>query len=310
MAKRMRNALILAKTETTYGVDPTPTGAANAILCSGISPNMMSAEFVDRDLQRPYLGASEQLLASVKSELEFDVELTGSGTAGVAPAWGPLLKACAFGETVTESTDVVYKPVTDNIPSVTIFYYLDGLLHKMSGCRGTVSFELSPKGIPKMKFKFTGKYTEPTDTSNPSSVDYSAFQVPKVASTLNTPVWSLHGQTAPMSEFSVDVANDVIYRELIGASSVEITNRKPTGSVTFELNSIATKNWYQTIADGDTGAVSMTHGTVAGNIVVISAPKAQIYSPSYKDEDGNAMLSVSLSLIPDEGNDEISITVK
>ena len=38
MAKRMRNALILAKTETTYGVDPTPTGAANAILCSGISP--------------------------------------------------------------------------------------------------------------------------------------------------------------------------------------------------------------------------------------------------------------------------------
>jgi hypothetical protein len=30
----VRNSAILAKTETTYGTDPTPTGGANAILVS------------------------------------------------------------------------------------------------------------------------------------------------------------------------------------------------------------------------------------------------------------------------------------
>lgn len=309
MAKMMRNALILFKKETTYGTDAVPSGDANALLCKGISPQPLSADFVDRDLIRPYFGASEQLLASVHSEIEFEVELAGSGVAGVAPKWGPLLQACHFVETVTEDTNVIYKPTTTEGSSVTIHYYLDGLLHKMTGCRGTVALSLSPKGISTMKFKFLGFYNEPVDANNPSSADYSGFQVPKVVNTLNTPIWSLHCYTGNLSELSIDVANTVTYRELIGTSSVVITDRKPTGTAKFELLSVTTKNWSKTITDGTTGALSLTHGTTEGNIVKIDAPKAQLFSPSYEDDDGVAMMSLSLSLVPDEGNDELVITV-
>ena len=57
------------------------------------------------------------------------------------------------------------------------------------------------------------------------------------------------------------------------------------------------------------GSLSLTHGTAAGNIVKIDAPRAQLFSPSYEDDDGVAMMSLSLSLVPDEGNDELVITV-
>lgn len=310
MAKKMRNALILAKTEVTYGTDPVPTGAANAMLVKGIAPQPLSAEFADRDLIKPYFGGSEQLLASVHSEVEFEIEIAGSGAAGTAPAWAPLLKACAFGETITAATDVVYKPITDSITSVTIYYYLDGLLHKMTGARGTVSLGLSPKGIPTFKFKFLGKYNEPTDATQPTDADFSDFLTPLVVNTINTPSWSLHGYTGNLSALSIDVANDVIYRELIGTSGVEITNRKPVGSATFELGTVAAKNWAETITDGTTGALALTHGTAAGNIIQIAAPKAQLSSPSYSDDNGVAMLSISMSLVPDDGNDELVITVK
>ena len=192
---------------------------------------------------------------------------------------------------------------------MTIHYYLDGLLHKMTGCRGTVSLSLSPKGISTMKFKFLGFYNEPVDSSNPASADFSGFQIPKVVNTLNTPTWSLHGYTGNLSELSIDLANTVTYRELIGASSVVITDRKPTGTAKFELLNVATKNWSKTITDGTTGVFSLTHGTSAGNIVKIDAPKAQLFSPSYEDDDGVAMMSLSLSFVPNEGNDELLITV-
>ena len=310
MAKRMRNALILAKIESPYGTDAAPTGAANAMLVKGIAPQPLSGEFVDRDLVKPYLGGSEQLLASVHSECEFEVEIAGSGDAGTAPAWAPLLKACGFGETITADTDAVYKPITDSIPSVTIYYFLDGLRHKITGARGTVALGLSPKGIPTFKFKFLGIYNEPTDTANPTDADFDGFLTPLVVNTINTPTWALHGYTGNLAELSIDIANDVIYRELIGASSVEITNRKPTASISFELGAVAAKNWAKTITDGTTGALTITHGSTAGNIVKIDAPKAQLFNPSYRDQDGTAMLSLSMSLVPNAGNDELVITVK
>ena len=60
-----RKRVILAKTEVTYGTDPTPTGAANAILVRNLSITPQNSEIVSRDLVRPYLGASEQIEAGV-----------------------------------------------------------------------------------------------------------------------------------------------------------------------------------------------------------------------------------------------------
>jgi hypothetical protein len=47
--------------------------------------------------------------------VEFDVDLVGSGTAGTAPAWGPLIQACAFAEVIVASTSVTYNPVSSGL---------------------------------------------------------------------------------------------------------------------------------------------------------------------------------------------------
>ena len=130
-----RRRLILAKIESVYGTDPTPTGASNAILVRNLEIQPLVAETVNRDLVRPYMGQADQLLARERVEVSFEVELAGSGAAGTAPAYGPILKACGLSETLVTSTSATYAPVSSSFSSVTIYYHEDGIRHKLTGCR-------------------------------------------------------------------------------------------------------------------------------------------------------------------------------
>ena len=87
-----RKRLILLETEGTYGTDPTPDGA-DAILVRDLNITPLQSDVVSRELIRPYLGASEQLLANTRVECTFSVELAGSGAAGTAPRYGKALLA-------------------------------------------------------------------------------------------------------------------------------------------------------------------------------------------------------------------------
>lgn len=100
MALFFRKKTLLAKTESSYGVDPTPTGAANAILTKNLQIQLMQGNTVNRDVDRPTLGNDLTYHVAPYTKLSFEVELAGSGAAGTAPAYAPLLKACGFAETV------------------------------------------------------------------------------------------------------------------------------------------------------------------------------------------------------------------
>ncbi|QUN29546.1 hypothetical protein KB879_06250 [Cupriavidus sp. KK10] len=306
--KIMRKALILAKLETTYNVDPTPTAAANAILVRNMSVQPVTGDFVPRDVVRPYLGGDEQLPAAIYSTVNFEVELAASGTAGTAPKFGPLLRACGLSETVTAATDVKYAPASGTYESATIYYYLDGLLHKLTGARGTVVFSLNAKQIPVAQLTFTGIYSPVTDAALPASPDFSGFRVPLVVNNTNTAAWSLHGFTGACEALSIDLGNTISYRNLIGLETVELTDRATTGSATLELPSIATKDFPGIIRAATTGALSITHGTVAGSKVKFDAPKVQLSNPQYQDSEGSVFLQTALSLVPNAGNDELLLT--
>jgi len=312
MALKMRKAVLLAKSEAAYGTDPVPTGAANAILVRNMSVNPLESEFVGRDLIRPYFGSSEQLLVGSHVKIDFEIELAGSGTAGTPPAWAPVLKACGFTEADTASDDT-YTPNSNSTfvagDSVTLYYNLDGVLHKITGARGDVSFELTAKQIPVMKFSFTGLYNAVTDAAAPTPT-YTAFMAPKPVDTTWTPTGTLHGITPVISGISIAMNNAVAYRKLIGSESVIITDRKPSGQITFEAGLVATKDWWTTARNATLAALQIVHGTVAGNIIQIDAPKVQIGAPQYQDQDGIAMLQCDLTFTPNAGNDEISIVAK
>lgn len=313
MALSMKKMLLLVKQEVTSGTDAAPTAALNAILCRAATPRLINAEFVDRPLIRPYKGGDTKIAVGVHRMLECEVELAGAGAAGTAPKWAPLLKACGFAETLTASTSAVYDPVSSGEPTVTIYGYLDGVLFKMTGCKGNVSLELSSKAIPVLKFKFLGEYTDPTDVVIPAGADFSGFLQPKTVGKLNTPTCTFFGTPVVMQSISIDIANDLTYRDLIGGGGPSSPDRNPTGSAVIEMTSVATKNWASVVKDGTNGAASIVHGTVAGNIIQLDMPKLQINGePSLSDDASNAMLTLPFAALPNgiNGNDEIKITVR
>jgi hypothetical protein len=111
-----------------------------------------------------------------------------------------------------------------------------------------------------------------------------------------------------VSDFSVDLAAAVVFRSLPGGTEqVLLTDRQPTGSITFEATTVAAKDWWTMMKNVVLGPFSVTHGTTAGNKVKIDAPQQQLTTPSYGDKDGITMLTCKQGFNPLNGNDELTI---
>ena len=184
MAQLTRKRVILIEEESSYGTDPTPA-ATDVVLVTDLSITPQSSDVVNRDVVRPYLGSSEQLLANTRVECTFSVELAGSGTAGTAPRYGDALKACGFAEAIVSSTSVTYTPVSASFSSVSIHYNIDGVRHIVTGCRGSFVVNAEVGSIPTIEFTFTGIYNAPTDNALPT-VSYGNQATPLIFKNGNT----------------------------------------------------------------------------------------------------------------------------
>ena len=302
-----RKRLILAEIEATYGTDPVPTGA-EAILVRNLEITPLQAETVSRNLVRPYLGQSDQLLAQTRVEVTFEVELAGSGAAGTAPAYGPVLRSCGLSETISASTSVTYAPESAGFESTTIYFFNDGIRHKVTGCRGSFSMSAEVGQIPFISFTMTGIYNAPTDETLPTPT-YSNQAAPLIFKNGNTSSFSAFSYSGCLQSLNFDISNSVVYRELVGCNKeVIITDRAPSGTCVIEAPSIATKDFF-TIANGSTtGSITFLHGTTAGNRVTFTSAQSDIGSPTYSDMDGIQMLNLPFIATPTSaGNDELSL---
>lgn len=309
MALLTRKRLILAKIESTYGTDSTP-GGTEAILVRNLEITPLQADVVTRDLIRPYLGNFEQILANQRVEITFEVELAGSGAAGIAPAWGPVMKSCAMSETVAASTSVTYAPVSSSFSSCSIYFNNDGVRHKITGCRGSFTVSGEVGQIPVISFTMMGIYNAPDDSALPTPT-YSNQASPVIFKEGNTTGFQVFSYSGCLQSFSLDLANEMVYRELVGCTKeVLITNRAPNGTAVIEATTIATKDFF-TIANGtSTGNLTFQHGQTAGNIVTFSSPQTDIGSPTYSDQDGIQMLNLPYVATPTTaGNDELSLVL-
>jgi hypothetical protein len=302
-----RKRLILAKTEATYGTNSTPAGT-DAVLVRNLEVTPLEADVVSRDLIRPYLGNSDALLANPRVRVSCEVELAGSGTAGTAPRFGPLLLACGTAATTVASTSVTYAPVSSAFSSCTILYNVDGVQHVLTGCRGTFTMNCQLGQIPTLQFEMTGIYNAPTDTAQPA-VTYAAQATPLIFRDGNTSAFSFMSYSGCLMSVDFNLANDIVYRELIGCTKeVLVTDRKPAGTVMIEAVTLATKNYFTDALGSTTGNLTFLHGTTAGNRVTFSSPQSDVTQPTYSESDGVQMLSIPyVSLPTTAGNNEFSL---
>ena len=326
MALLTRKRVIAVLKETTAGTYNAPQ-AANCLIVRDLSITPQESDVVSRDLVRPYFGASEQLQANTRVSCTFSVEMAGVGTgvdADVAPNYGECIEACGFTGESTDDAKHLFIPNSTVATTVSILYNIDGVQHTVKGAKGTFSINCSVGEIPTFDFTFTGVYIAPADATalTPS---YQKQASPLLFNNSNTGTFKIFGETGlQMSNFSLDLGNEVIYRELVGGSpEVMITNRNITGSVTVEAVNLASGGSQQwnpfaaALADGTLGEISFVHGTTALNKVTnqsglvtsqTTKNRADLGSIGYSEEDGVAMWDCPYTFVPStSGNDELSI---
>jgi len=304
-ALRKKNQVLLVKVETVYDTDPTPTGSANSILA--IDPQIK--EVID-PVRRPAQVASLSRIASVDGqklvEVTFKVELKGSGTAGTSPRIGALLRACSFGETVLSSTSVTYLPVSTSQESCTIYFYIDGRRHIVTGCVGDVKWTFEAGQLPLLEFTMRGRYAASALAALPSLTLETTL--PVICKSLNFSYNSKN--TLVTKTISIEMNNVIAPRpSLNDANSIAgfiITGRDPMVTIDPEMI-IETSYAFRTDAFTNQRALAWVVGTAAGNISTFSIPKFNPYFPEYSDRDEIMVETIKGEAVQNSGNDEVSL---
>jgi hypothetical protein len=308
-SKKMRKLAILAKLETVYGTDPTPTGAANAMVVHDVEITPLDGEEVERTNVQPHFGHNGAITATSFARIKFSVELAGSGVPGTAPKWSPLMRACSVGVTVSAGVSITYAPITENQESVTIYGNVDGVNHVMPGVRGECKLGLDAKGKPALMFEFQGLWTPLADATLPAAA-YTGWVAPVAVNKANTS-FSLHGTLVGMTHFDLAFGNQVEKRDTSEDDTVEIVDRKSSGSAVFEMTPVATKDWVSIAQAKTRGNLQLVHGVTAGNIITVAGTgTVELGKPTYQNQQGVQMINVPLRFVPTSaGNDEWSMVL-
>ena len=309
MPKLHRKRSLLAKVEGSYGSDPTATGSANYVEVVDLEIEPVASDEVEQETIRPYAGNYPVLLANTRVNVSFGVFMVGSGAAGTAPKYDPILKACGLSAATVSSTSVTYTPSTlATQSSVTFYVNYDGVRHKVTGCRGTFSISCAVNEIPRINFEFQGIFNTPTDTALPT-VTKSLQPDPVLFKNGNTSSFSIFGFSGALQSWELDFANELIYRELVGGTKEAlITDRRPSGSMVIEAVALSSKNFFTLATGTTTGTNTWSHSGGAGNIVTVSCPQTDLGQPTYEDSNGITMLNLPFYATPtDAGSDEFSL---
>ena len=310
---RWKSKVILFKAESSYGVDPTPTGSANAMLMTDVAYSPMEGEDVSRDLEFPYLAAQGMIPVGERVRLRGKVELAPAGTAGVAPSWGPLLRACGVSETIVSDTSVTYAPITDSQESGTLYFWIGGTKQIVKGMRGDVTLRFPAQRLPYLEFDMTGLFGDPAEAT-PATPTLTGFQKPLVVTKANTPTFTVNpgggAVSLVMREFSMSLNNQVEPRLLIGTEQVIIVDRQESALARVEAVPLSTLDPFALAKAQTACAVSLIHGTVAGAIATLSIPTAQVKRmPDYQNQQNILEWDLGLIPLPASGNDQWSLAL-
>ncbi|MDA8122247.1 MAG: phage tail tube protein [Deltaproteobacteria bacterium] len=300
-----RRTTLLAKKETVYGTDPTPV-AGDAVLCK-VDGFRVIGDALVRDYHRSKLSPLAHVIGEVYSEIKFSTELKGSGAAGTAPELSPLFQACGFSETIVALTSVTYLPESDTFPSCTIYFYRDGILYEMNGCRGTFDIDLSVGKYGVINWTFQGLYVAPIDAALIDGT-YDSTVPPPILSA----AFSIQAYSAVATKLALSAANRLAFRRDLsnanGIREVLITDwDERGGSFDPEAVTVATHNFHSIWKAGTAAAMSIVVGSAAGNICTITAPKVQYREINPAERDGLYTYEVPIRLAQNAGDDELSI---
>jgi len=309
-----RKSLILAKTEVSYGVDPVPVGATDAILTGAVSYEI-GGRSLERDVVLPNFGKLTPVNVGEAIKLSIPVEMRGAGGAADAiPRIGRLFRACNMPETVSAGVSVGYSLTSiEDGESVTLYWYADGILHKALGCVGTVKLSGKSGEYGKLAFEFTGIYagTHATDQATPSATFGDAAVPPRFLSAL----FSINAYAGAIENFEVDLGNEIGKRTDANSASgilrYRISDRNVKGSCDPRVVALATYNPWTAWDASTAGAITARFGSAVGNKVVVNLPNCTLTdAPKYGAREKERIYQLAFGAYPTLAaqNNELTLT--
>ena len=197
--------------------------------------------------------------------------------------------ALSTGTSYQVPVNVLYKPASVAIPSLTFYFYQDGVLYKIVGARGNATLKLQSGNIGRISFTFTGMFVSKTDASVPTGLVYDATR---------PPVWKggkalVNRVASAMAALSIEFGNQMTNPD--NPNSAEgfdpsiITARNMTGSCDPLETLIATRDSMAALRAGTQQIIHASYGTVAGNRIGLTVPAA--FYTNLQPGDRNGLLT-------------------
>jgi len=307
------NKMILAKLQPTVDVDPTPDGS-NAVVSEDLDWTYYAGNDITRNRDRSYFGANSTTKVVPHTEFGFNVELSQVAAAGDAPAFGPLLRACGFAETIDAGVDVEYTPVSDSFEMVAIYFIDDEEQEQKSlNCRGTFSIQMDAETLPMIQFSgFMGTYNRPV-AAGAYTIDTSAWEDAVPVSKGNTVTLTVDGYSGCVNSFSVDIGNTVNIHDEPNCAGTSISAREVTGQIVIKAPTLATKDLFAAVESHsgsvNTVAIAVEHGDGTRPNLKIDMGQVQLNDIQRADVRGELYYTIPFTALPtDAGNDEIKLT--
>ena len=304
MSKQWRRRLAVVAVETQYGVAPDPATATILEVVMLDAGNPYAGNTVERERMRYGFGNFEQINTGPNVERQIRVPFSGSGTAGEPPAYSPLLRACALSETI-DATSVTYEPVSQNMDSVTIWWYEDGQVQEIRGARGTYEIGADAQSLPYWQFNLTGLYSRPENA--PSVQGAESTVAGEVPVNKQNSAFTMFGYPARLQAFSHNAGNQVEPRNLVNYEGVHIIDRRVTGNITIEAPALADFDAFEKVESHQTvtlGNIALTHGTAAGNIIKAEGLQVQAANITASENQGIMHYGMELRYLPTGSNDD------
>jgi hypothetical protein len=284
-----KRRLFCSKAESSYGQTASTAGADFLVTLADASITPLSAETVTRDILDPSFGSTlSPLIAQRKMEATIPIELTGSGTAGTAPKFSHLLLGSGMNLATVAATSNTYNLVTgEGLGSSELMFWADNQRHQGLGARGGFEMTFTAGEVPRIAFNRTAIYVEPTNVSNPTPT-VSNQATPVIADAANTTAATIGGDAVCAQSLTVTLAPTLFFRDYLGCvKEVQITNHVVSGSITIVRPAdLATFNPYALCTNGTRRAITLTHGSTAGNRVIPTIPYAVFGPPTEVDLGG------------------------
>ena len=292
---------------TLLSTDTTPTLAA-----LGLS-NLINAD--GRFTSTPAAGVLTVTFIGAAAAVVVTTAVTslalGASGASYVPSWTGSLVLGDYWDILLLQPGVHYTPISTGFESLTIYMYRDGLLHKVTGCMGNVTFDGQAGNYGSATFTYTGQYIAPLDIVQPTSGIVFESTIP---SQIEQAKLALNGtDDFCVQQFQFDMQNTVSTRDCANASDgfngVRITGRSPQGSVNPETTLESTHPFWALMAAATILSFGVRIGTQAGNTVWIFSDSVQYGAIKYGNRNNILTYDVPLRLSQWDSNGDNEIRI-